>query len=108
MKWNIFKRVNALEALVATQQQAIAALSNKHFLSALPEELEKIERRKQSKREYYQRNKDRLMAQRRSKKDYEKQREKRNAYAKEYYRKKKASLIVSVDGKSEAGSGNIS
>ena len=97
MKWNIFKRLDALEALVTTQQQTITALSNKYFLNVLPEELEKIAIQKKKKSEYYQRNKEKLLAQRRSKKNTEIQKEKHRAYAKAYYLKKKAALISSKE-----------
>ncbi len=120
MSWNIFKRIAELEATVgklrlqvAMHTAAIDDLeSNPNTVSVeqfpiitdfsravvkaegapvpMTEAEQKRERQAQSKRDYYLRNRDKILAKQRSKKRDEERKRKRSECAKQYYAKKRA------------------
>jgi hypothetical protein len=120
MNWNIFKRIAELETRVAALSLqviqnglAIDDLENKDNAVTveqfpiiidygravvkgegqpipMTESELKRERLAQSKREYYQRNREQILAKQRAKKRDEERKRKSREYAKKYYAKKKA------------------
>jgi len=117
MKWNIFKRIAELEATINKLQLQINMHSDLHFarqtvpdFRAAPVKAEgkpiplskdelKRERILQTKRNYYQRNREKILAQRKKKQKQEDRKIKAREYAKKYYAHKKLIKNAQVDQK---------
>jgi len=118
MNWNIFKRIAELEARVSSltlrsleyavaiadlqEEQAEDEKIFKATVDAMSAEIakkatlaqdEKRQRVLESKRRYYERNKEKLLKQRKEKYREERRKEKGREYARQYYAKKKADML---------------